>query len=158
MHGMPELMDRIRGPKNLFAGLVFLAVAALFGVSASWLSLGTAARMGPGYFPMMVSGALGILGLLVAVEGILRKDDYPEGFSFRGIVFVAASVLAFAGAIQPLGLVPAVAVTSFLLSLADRDFRLVPSLAAALALSLFSWAVFSWALSLPWPAFGHLFR
>jgi putative tricarboxylic transport membrane protein len=151
-------MDRIKGPKNLFAGLVFLGIAVIFGISASQLALGSAARMGPGYFPMLVSGALGLLGIVVMLEGFLREDEHPEGFSLRGIVFVAASVLAFAGAIQPLGLVPAVALTSFLLSLADRDFRLVPSLAAAVALALFSWAVFSYALSLPWPAFGYLFR
>lgn len=151
-------MQRIRGPKSLIAGLLFITLALVFGVSASSLTLGTAARMGPGYFPMLVAVVLGLLGMLATVEGMFRKDDRPEGTSIRGIVLVSGSVLSFAVAIESLGLVAAVAITSFLMSLAERNVRLVSALGTAVVMAGFSWVVFVYALSLPWPAFGYLLR
>jgi hypothetical protein len=151
-------MLHVRGPKSFFAGVVFVGLALAFGVSASSLSMGTAARMGPGYFPLMLAVVLGLLGCLVATDGIVRRDEMPDRVSARGVALVAGSVLAFALSMESLGLVPAVALTSFLLSLADRSVRLVPALAAALVLAGSSWAVFTVALGMPWPAFGYLVR
>lgn len=151
-------MQRVRRSKSLFAGLIFIALALAFGISATSLSMGTAARMGPGYFPMMLAVLLAFLGILVAVEGIISGDEGPDRTSLRSVVLVAGSVIAFALSIESLGLVPAVALTSFLLSMADRQFRLVPSIAAALVLAVSSWLVFTLALSMPWPAFGYLIR
>jgi putative tricarboxylic transport membrane protein len=149
-------MRRIRGPKSLSAGLLFIGLALIFGVSASSLTLGTAAQMGPGYFPLLVAVVLGVLGVAVVAEGIFHSDDRPEGASLRGIAFVGGAVLAFAASVESLGLVAAVAITSFLMSLAERNVRLGSAVGAAVVLSSFSWLVFVYALSMPWPAFGYL--
>jgi hypothetical protein len=73
-------------------------------------------------------------------------------------VLVAGCVVVFALSIESLGLVPAVALTSFLLSIADRHVELVSAFIVALVLALFSWLVFTVALSMSWPAFGYLFH
>jgi hypothetical protein len=151
-------MQRIRGLKSLLAGLVFIALSAIFAYSASTLTLGTAARMGSGYFPMMIALVLGALGVLTAAVGFFAKDERPTGTSFRSVVLVGGSVLVFAASIEPLGLIFAVFATSLLFSLADREFKLLPSLGAAAVLAAFSWIVFSYALSMPWPAVGYLLR
>lgn len=151
-------MQHIRGPKALLAGLVFIALALVFGFGASGLTLGTAARMGPGYFPMMMAVALGLLGLCVAAEGLFKDDSRLEAAGLRGIALVGGSVLAFAASVESLGLIAAVAITSFLLSLADRDFRLLPALGAAAVLAGLSWLIFVYGLSMPWPAFGYLLQ
>jgi hypothetical protein len=151
-------MQRIRGPKSLIAGLVFIGLAVIFGTSASSLTLGTAARMGAGYFPMMIALVLGFLGVLTTAIGLFARDERPAGTSIRGVLLVGGSVLAFAVSIETLGLVIAVFTTSFMLSLAERNFRFLPSLATAAVLAGFSWAVFAYALSMPWPVVGYLLR
>lgn len=120
------------------------------------LTMGTPARMGPGFFPMMLAIVLGVLGLLTLLEG-RHGDEVSEGTDIRAVVLVAGSVIVFALSIESLGLVPTVALTSFLLSLADRQVRILSSLIMALVFALFSWLVFSVALSISWPAFGYLF-
>jgi putative tricarboxylic transport membrane protein len=150
-------MPPLRASKSLLAGLIFIGLALLFGASALSLSIGTAARMGPGYFPLMLAAVLALLGIAVAVEGVVSADDLPSRTSARSVILVAGSVLAFALSIENLGLVPAVAITSFLFSLADREIKLASAAAAALVLALFSWLLFGVALSMSWPAFGPVF-
>ena len=56
---------------DLIAGLVLMAVAAFFGWHTRALEIGTSLRMGPGYFPMVLSILLFILGALVAMAARL---------------------------------------------------------------------------------------
>jgi hypothetical protein len=144
--------------KSLLAGLVFIVLALTFGISAAGLNIGTAARMGPGYFPLLTAAAMGALGVFVIAQGLRGGDAAPEFAGLRGIVLVAGAVLAFAASVESLGIVIAVAVTAFLMSLAEREFALLPALAAAVVLSFFSWLVFVVALGMPWPALGYLLR
>jgi putative tricarboxylic transport membrane protein len=151
-------MQRVRASKGVLAGLIFIGLALLFGASALSLSMGTAARMGPGYFPMLLAITLALLGVLVVVEGLFSGADVPGRTNLRSVVLVAGSVVVFALSFESLGLVPAVALTSFLLSIADRHVELVSAFIVALVLALFSWLVFTVALSMSWPAFGYLFH
>ena len=48
-------MAVVRSPKDLVAGLMFIAIGITAIVIASNYTLGTAARMGPGYFPRILS-------------------------------------------------------------------------------------------------------
>jgi hypothetical protein len=131
-------MQRVRASKGVLAGLIFIGLALLFGASALSLSMGTAARMGPGYFPMMLAITLALLGVLVVVEGLFSGADVPGRTNLRSVVLVAGSVVVFALSIESLGLVPAVALTSFLLSIADRHVELVSAFIVAHVLALFS--------------------
>jgi putative tricarboxylic transport membrane protein len=151
-------MQRVRASKGVLAGLIFIGLALLFGASALSLSMGTAARMGPGYFPMMLAITLALLGVLVVVEGLFSGADVPGRTNLRSVVLVAGSVVVFALSIESLGLVPAVALTSFLLSIADRHVELVSAFIVALVLAVFSWLGFTVALSMSRPAFGYLFH
>ena len=147
----------IRSPKNFIVGLVFIALALLFGISASRLALGTPGQMGPGYFPLMLSVALGVIGIAVLVIGLRKPGERPSGTNLRGIVLVTAAVVVFALAIRPLGLVTAVIASSMLFSLAGREFRPVSAIVASLVLAFGSWAVFIFGLRMPWTPFGTLF-
>ncbi len=147
----------IRSPKNFIVGLVFVSLALLFGISASRLALGTPGQMGPGYFPLMLSITLGVLGVAVLVIGLRKPGERPGGTNIRGTVLVTAAVVVFALAVRPLGLVPAVIASSMLFSLAGRQFRPVSAIVASLVLAAGSWAVFIVGLRMPWTAFGTLF-
>jgi hypothetical protein len=146
----------IRAPKFVIVGCIFVALALLFFTGSLSLNLGTAGRMGPGYFPLMLSVVLGALGLSVLAVGFFHDGDLPSAPNIRALIFVGLGVGFFAYAVRPLGIVPAVAVSSLLFSLAGREFKLLTAVIAALVLSLGSWALFVVGLSMPWPAFGPL--
>ena len=46
----------IKSQKDFFSGLLFTVVGLTFAWGATKYNMGTAARMGPGYFPMMLPG------------------------------------------------------------------------------------------------------
>lgn len=147
----------IRSPKNFIVGLIFIGLSLLFGISASGLQMGTPGRMGPGYFPLMLSIALGLLGIVVLIVGLRKDGDRPTGANIRGTILVTAAVVVFALAIRPLGLIPTVIASSLLFSLAGHEFRPVSAIVASLVLALGSWAVFIVGLRMPWTPFGSLF-
>ena len=147
----------IRDLKNVMVGVIFIALALVFGMSSLSLHLGSAGQMGAGYFPLMLAVALGLLGVVVVVLGFIKEGVRPDAANLRGILLVSMSVVVFAFGIKPLGLVPTVLFTSLLFSLAGRQFRPVSSLVAALVLALGSWVVFVIGLRMPWAPFGSLF-
>lgn len=147
----------IRSPKNFIVGLIFLGLSLLFGISASGLQLGNARQMGPGYFPLMLSIALGILGVIVTIIGLRKEGDRPSGTNIRGTILVTLAVVVFALGVRPIGLVPTVLASSLLFSLAGHEFRPVSAVVASLVLALGSWAVFIVGLRMPWTPFGSLF-
>jgi putative tricarboxylic transport membrane protein len=150
-------MQPPRVSKSLLAGLIFIGLALLFGASTLSLTLGTAARMGPGYFPLLLAVVLGVLGVVVSLEGFAADSEVSGSSSLRSVLLVAGSVVTFALTVESLGLVPAVALTSFLFSLADRQVKLPSAAATAVVLALFSWLLFDVALTMSWPAFGTVF-
>ena len=60
-------MAFIRHPKDFFAGLIFIGFGLVAVIIGSNYSLGTAARMGPGYFPRILGILLILLGAALSV-------------------------------------------------------------------------------------------
>jgi Tripartite tricarboxylate transporter TctB family len=86
---------RIKDQKDFYAGLTFI----VFGGLAMWLSgsynMGTAARMGPGYFPYLLGGVLTFLGAIVLVKSLSLKGGGAEKADIKPmIVFVTMMVLS----------------------------------------------------------------
>ena len=108
----------IRAPKFFFVGVILFGIALLFGLSSLSLNIGTAGRMGPGYFPLMLAIALGLLAVAIVAIGFIKDGEGPGAANIRGILMVGLGVGFFAFSVRPLGLVPAVFVSSLLFSLA----------------------------------------
>jgi hypothetical protein len=112
--------------------------------------------MGPGYFPLVLSGVLILLGLLILVNAI-RSDGKGEpigAFAWRGAVFILTAPVFFGLTVRGLGFVPALFVTTVIAGLASFHLRLPAALGLAVAVTGFSTLVFSWALGLPFRLFG----
>src|SRR5438034_7183535 len=98
--------------KNVLAGLLFIAVAAL----GLWLSrnypVGTALRMGTGYVPRLLCWLLMGLGAIVLVQGLRDADSVrpSEGGALARlwpIAVVTTSLVVFGLSLERLGLVVA---------------------------------------------------
>jgi len=140
--------------KNVLAGLMFIAIAAL----GLWLSrdypIGTALRMGTGYVPRLLCWILMGLGAAILVQGLREKNAPPERTSWRQlmpIVVVTTSLIAFALAIEQLGLVLSIMLLVGIGAIAARDIKIWELLLAAVVLIALSYAIFILGLGLTIP-------
>jgi hypothetical protein len=142
-------------PKNLAAGLMFVA----FGAFGLWLArdldAGTAADMGAGYFPRAVSFVLIAIGIALAIMDLTEREELVDGWAWKPFLLITASGVAFALLIKPLGLVATLAITAVLASAADRLMRPLAMVLLVAVLVIASVAIFVLALKMPiplWPA------
>jgi len=145
----------IRAPKDFWAGVMFLAFAAVGLLAARGYALGSAGRMGPGYFPMLLGGVLGLLGLVLVARSLVIDGETMGRLRPVPLLVIALAVCLFGIAIERLGLVVALIATTAVSALASRESRPLEVATLAFALAVVSVAVFVYALRLPlpiWPA------
>lgn len=144
-------------PADVAAGLVFIAFGLFFGLNSLGLEFGTPLRMGPGFFPVVLSGLLLVLGAAVLVGG-LRSAGEPVGrFALRGMLLILPAPVLFGLLVKPVGFVPALFAGTLLAAFAAPRMRIVPALALAAGLTVFATLVFVEGLGLPFRLFGSLF-
>ena len=142
-------MMRIRDPKNLACAGLFVGLAVVLAASALSLPIGTAGRMGPGYFPLVLALILGFLGLLLAITSLRVEGEAVSSFEWRGFLLVTLAIIAFGVTVNRFGFIPALAVSTGISILASDRFRLTTALSLIAGIVIFCWAVFSWGLGLP---------
>lgn len=149
---------RISHPKDFVTGVMFI----LFGVAAMGFStpmrIGTAARMGPGYFPFVLGVALSLLGLVILVQSVLwaKGEQTRPALQVKPVVLVLSSVVVFSQVLPPLGLLLSTVILVVIASMASHEFRWKEALLNAAVLVVIVLAVFVFFLDsqLPvWPAF-----
>ena len=140
---------------DALAGLLFIAVGLLFGVQSLGLEIGTAFRMGPGYFPLVLSGILILLGILIVASAIHDRGGEGIGtLAWRGVLFILPAPIFFGLTVRGLGFVPAIFLTTLIAALASLKMRLQWALLLAAGVTLFATLVFSYGLGLPFRRFG----
>ncbi|HEY1059294.1 MAG TPA: tripartite tricarboxylate transporter TctB family protein [Limnobacter sp.] len=144
-------------PKNLrdfWSGLLYLLV----GAAAVWLGddypMGTAVRMGPGYFPIVLGYLLAGIGLLCVLRAFVQAGDPLEGFAWTKVAWVTVAVTAFGLIVQGAGLAAAVAAVVVLSALASRHFSWKWSVGIAVGSAVFCALVFVKGLGIPMPVIG----
>ena len=147
---------------DLAAGGIFVALGLAFVIGALGYELGTAFRMGPGYVPFVLGGLLALLGFAVIGVAVARwrqegkiSGETPLGaVPWRAIAFLTAAVIVFGAGVDPLGLAPALLVTTFLAGLADRDNSVLASAVIAVGLTVACILLFVVLLQLRLPLLG----
>jgi hypothetical protein len=142
---------RIRSPKDFWAGLFFIGVAAAFILAARQYGTGNMHRMGPGLFPILVSVLLGSLGLILSARAFAIDGLPVPRFYARPILVSLGAIALFGLALRHLGLIAAVAGLVLVAAAASRESRALETVGLAVALMAFSAVVFVWLLGLPIP-------
>lgn len=158
----------IKSQRDFCSGVMFCAVGIGFAWGASNYNLGSGARMGPGYFPMVLGIVLAFLGALVTLQSLGKTktgDGEPVGsWAWRPLACVLGANVLFGVmlgglpsiGLPSMGLVAGIYGLTLVSSLASQEFRLKEVLILATLLSVLSYAAFVWLLNLQfpvWPAF-----
>jgi hypothetical protein len=143
---------RIKAPKDLWAGLMFIAFGLFFLVWALVnYQMGSAVRMGPAYFPAILGGLVAVLGAIVLLRSFALEGPKVPRFAVRPLLFILAACIAFAYLLKPLGLVLSTIVMIFVCAYGGHEFKWREVAILAVVLVVFSVLVFVKALSLPFP-------
>jgi predicted outer membrane lipoprotein len=157
----------IKSQKDFFSGLMFAIIGGAFAWGATSYSVGTGARMGPGYFPLLLGILLAILGAFTVFYSLVEHTedgDKVGKFVWRPIVYVLGANVAFgillAGlpslGIPAMGLIVAIFALVIIASRAGDRFNLKEVLILAAVLSVGSYTAFIMLLKLQmpvWPTF-----
>jgi hypothetical protein len=147
-------MVRIRAPRDFFAGLLFVGIGALGATIASGYAFGTALRMGPGFFPSMLSWCTIGFGAIIALRSFAIDGEAVTRVGWRPLILVLAAIVTFALLVTRAGLVLTVMATAFVGGMASREMGRIEALLLGIALAAFCALVFVYGLSQPfelWP-------
>lgn len=149
---------KLRNHQDFWAGIMFVALGVLFVLLSRQYQLGTAAKMGPGYFPTVLGGLLALLGLMI-VAGAFAKSNIEAKLAkvgWRELFLVLLGVALFAVLLPRLGMVVSLWILIFVSALASHEFNFKETFISAIASSVLAWAVFAKGLELQmavWPKF-----
>ncbi len=139
---------------NALCGAIFIAFGAYFGLTALTMEIGTAFRMGPGYFPLVLAGVLVLLGGNI-VANALRVEGEPIGaMAWRGMLFILPAPIFFGLTLRGLGFVPSIFLTVFIACFASIKMRLPAAIILSVLMTVFATAVFVYGLGLPFRLVG----
>ena len=151
-------MVRIRNPKDFWAGLLFASVGLAAIVLGSRYNLGTAARMGPGYFPRILGMLLILLGAIIALRALRVDGPAIPPWRWWSTGMVLGSVVLFGLIVNTVGLALSTVTLIVLASSASSEFRWKESLVSGVFLAVLAVSVFVIGLKLQlpiWPTFLH---
>jgi len=125
--------------------------------AATHYPIGTAVRMGPGYFPLWVGGLVALLGAVLLVQALRFDGPRLPRVQWRPLLLILVGGVAFGYLLKPLGLVLATAVLVIVSAFGGHEFRLREAILLGIALAIFSIGVFVYALGLPFPLWPEAF-
>ena len=158
---------QIKSQKDFFSGLMFMLVGIAFAWGSTSYNVGTGARMGPGYFPLVLGVLMAFLGLVIAIKATVINT--PDGdkigsWAWKPLFFIIAANLVFGVMlgglpsikIPAMGLILAIYALTFIASMAGDEFSFKAVFILATVLSIMSYLAFIVLLKLQfpvWPAF-----
>lgn len=157
----------IKSQKDFFSGLMFMAVGVAFAWGASTYNIGSGARMGPGYFPLLLGVLLAILGAAITFESMVVETEDGEKigkWAWKPLFFIISANLVFglmlgglpSIGIPAMGLIAGIYALTFIASLAGEEFKLKEVVILATVLAIMSYLAFIVLLKLQfpvWPTF-----
>ncbi len=152
----------IKSQKDFFSGLMFMGVGVAFAWGATTYNVGEGARMGPGYFPLMLGVLMTILGAGVTFKSLVVESEGGDRigkWAWKPLVYIIAANLAFgvllAGLpsikLPAMGMIVAIYALTFISSMAEPGWRVKNTFILATILAAGSYLAFVVLLKLQFP-------
>ena len=145
-----------RNNRDFFAGLFFIGI----GAAAMWISrdypMGSALRMGPGYFPTVRGGIVVVFGIYVLIKGVINNEKVVGNWSLRALIVLPIATWIFGVMMENVGFIPALVVLMYTSAIAGKEFKFLEVTIMAVVMVIVCTGVFIYGLGLPYPLFkGH---
>ena len=137
--------------KRFLSGIMFLVIGAVAIYLAQDYPMGSALRMGPGYFPIVLGGVMGLFGIYELIIGVLKPDPVEGNWSIRALIVLPVAAVIFGVLMEHAGFVPAMIVLVFVSALAGPEFKFMEVLLLSVGLTIGCTALFIYGLGLPYP-------
>jgi hypothetical protein len=115
------------------------------------LERGTAAKMGTGYFPFILSWLILLIGVVLVARSLALDGPAVERPQWRPIAFIIGAVVGFGYLLQWTGLLAAALMVTLIAAYARQNVRLRDYFWLGAGLAVFTAAVFVFALNQPLP-------
>jgi putative tricarboxylic transport membrane protein len=143
----------IRNQQDFYSGLMFIAFGLLAIIVARDYPMGTAMRMGPGYFPTYLGVLLIVVGIATGMRGIKTEGERVTALAWKPMVLLTLAFCLFGWGIDHLGFVPSLVVLIFVSALAGNRFRLFEVIPLTVVLVIVAVAIFIYGIDLPFQLF-----
>ena len=149
---------QLKNKQDFWSGVMFILLGLGFAWKATSYSMGTSARMGPGYFPHWLGILMAILGAVVLLSSFRKKAEETEidPFDFKILGIIISSIVVFGLALRPLGLIISLLLLVLISSTASHEHSWKVSIYNAIFLAVLCWLSFVKGLGLVfpiWPSF-----
>lgn len=144
---------KIKSQEDFWSGLMFIGFGVLAMVISRDYPMGTAMRMGPGYFPTYLGAIMAVLGGIILALSFKVEGAKVGKLALKPMVLLGIAFSFFAWAIDHVGFVIALVVMIFMAALAGREFRVKEVAILSVIMVVGCWALFIKGLELPFPLF-----
>lgn len=152
----------IKSQKDFFSGLMFMGVGVAFAWGATTYNVGSGARMGPGYFPLMLGILMAILGGIITFKSLVVETmggDKIGKWAWKPLFFIILANLVFGALLAGLpfiklpafGMIIAIYALTFIASMAEDGWKFKSTFILATVLAVGSYLAFVLALKLQFP-------
>lgn len=147
---------RLTNKRELYSAGLMLFIGIGTTIGSLNYGIGTLARMGPGYFPLILGIVLILIGALIIATPLTEEDaayEWSGGRQYRSWIIVIAGMLAFMILGKYGGLVPATFALIFMTALGDRSNSIKAAFALAAGVTIAAVGVFHYAMQMQFPLF-----
>jgi hypothetical protein len=142
-------MSRVKDPRDFWSGILFIA----FGCAGIWFgrryAIGNLSSMGPGFFPLMMSIAVIVIGGFLLARSLVVPGEPIERVAFVPQILILSSIVIFGLLIERVGLAISVVAVAIISGLAGRGLRWFELIALAVLMSAFCVVLFVYLLGQP---------
>jgi len=169
------MQTRVKRKRETWAGVTMIVIGLVVIAESMTYTIGTGARMGPGYFPLLLGGLLALLGVIISFSSDPEEDekldqvlDMPEAADLdhqhekpvtkqadrlRGMGAIVLGILAFMLFGRFGGLVPATFALVFISAMGDINNKVKSALILAAVITVMGVGIFHYGLQLQFPLF-----
>ncbi len=145
----------IKRPKDFLCGLLILLISVFFSFGLPELRIGSPSNLGPGFVPSLLTFLLAGVGVTMSLSGLRGPAVAMEKFEWSALAFIVGAVVFFGVTIRIAGLIPSLAGTLLIASMARRGQRWLEVIVATTVITAAMVLIFRFGLGIPLPLFGR---
>ena len=146
-----------RNAKDFWTGVIYIAIGGAAIIIGRDYGMGTAMKMGPAYFPVILSSLLILIGALSVIRSFFKPGTPVGTVAWKGLALVISSTVLFGFVVRGAGMIIALPLIVILSAYASTRFRWKYALALAAGVTVFCILVFQVGLGVPLPILGSWF-